>query len=301
MEASTFLDRIKPFLLLAAALLLYPAGAMSDDLSAIVSTDWLAQHLTNSRVVILDIRSAAQYSKAHIPGSFSTPFNLWAIGANGLTMELPSDDALRGLLGRSGIDPDTFVVIVNRTETDFSRADATRAAWTCMLAGVRNVGVLDGGYNKWVNENKTVTTEVPQAVSKSYSGTIDRSTKVSKDYVMEKIGESILVDGRLPQDYFGIASNPGHIRSAVNMPAPWAFAHNGTFLSEQELHAMAAGVVGTDKSREIIVYCEVGGYASTWWFLLTQVLGYSNVKLYDGSVEEWFKDPKAPVSRYSWH
>jgi thiosulfate/3-mercaptopyruvate sulfurtransferase len=64
---------------------------------------------------------------------------------------------------------------------------------------------------------------------------------------------------------------------------------------------MASGVLGADKSKEIVVYCGVGGYSSTWWFLLTQILGYQNVKLYDGSFEEWSKDPKAPVESYRWH
>lgn len=282
-------------------LLFIPMMLESSDMAPIVTTDWLLQNLTNPRVVALDIRTAAKYKKGHIPGSLNTPFSSWAISNNGLSIEVPSDQALRDILGKSGINPDSLVVIVTGTETDFSRADATRVAWTCMLAGLRNVGVLDGGYNKWVKENKTVSTDTAQVEPTVYSGTIDRSMGVSKDYVLKNIGKSVLVDTRLPQDYFGITSKAGHIQSAVDLPTPWVFARNGTFVAEKELQSMAAGVVGTNKSEEIIVYCEVGGYASTWWFLLTQILGYQNVKIYDGSLEEWIKDPHAPLSQYRWH
>jgi thiosulfate/3-mercaptopyruvate sulfurtransferase len=287
--------------LLAALLLSSPVMLKSGDMTPIVTTDWLLQNLANPGVVILDIRSAAKYEKGHIPGSLNTPFSSWTTSNNGLSIEVPSDQALRDLLGKSGINPASLVVVVTGTETDFSRADATRVAWTCMLAGLRNVGVLDGGYNKWVNENRTVSTDLPQVEPTTYSGTIDRSMVVSKNYVLKSVGKSVLADTRLPQDYFGITSKVGHIQSAVDLPTPWVFARNGTFVEEKELQSMAAGVVGTNKSKEIIVYCEVGGYASTWWFLLTQILGYQNVKIYDGSLEEWIKDPNAPLSQYSWH
>jgi len=79
------------------------------------------------------------------------------------------------------------------------------------------------------------------------------------------------------------------------------FSKDGTYLKESDLRAMAEGVIGPNNSKEIIVYCGVGGYASTWWYVLTQILGYRNVKLYDGSMEEWLQDPSAPVSAFKWH
>ncbi len=276
------------------------ANSWSRDAIPIVTTDWLVQNLGNPKLAMLDIRTAAQYKRGHIPGSLSTPLNQWAVSSNGLSMELPSDEALRDLLGKCGIDPSSIVVVVTGTETDFTRADATRVAWTCIIAGVKNASVLDGGYNKWLKDYKTVSTEIPAAKSTVYAGRIDRSTVASKSYVLGKIGKSIIVDARLPEDYFGITSKPGHIKSAVDLPIPWIFAGDGTYKDEADLRAMAEGVIGTSKSKEVIVYCGVGGYAATWWFFLTQVLGYQNVKVYDGSWEEWAKDPTAPVTTYNW-
>jgi thiosulfate/3-mercaptopyruvate sulfurtransferase len=85
------------------------------------------------------------------------------------------------------------------------------------------------------------------------------------------------------------------------LPTPWVFTADGVFKDETDLHAMAKGVIGKNTSKEVLVYCGVGGYASTWWFLLTQVFGYKNVKLYDGGMAEWMQDPNAPVGIYSWH
>jgi thiosulfate/3-mercaptopyruvate sulfurtransferase len=169
------------------------------------------------------------------------------------------------------------------------------------VAGLENVAVLDGGFSKWARENRAISTDSAAVPALTYSGAIDRSSVASKAYILNKIKRIIIADNRTPEDYFGISPESGHIMGAVNLPTPWAFATDGTFRNKEELSSMASGVLGSDNSKQIVVYCGVGGYASTWWFLLTQVLGYKNVKLYDGSFEEWSNDPKAPVQHYRWH
>jgi thiosulfate/3-mercaptopyruvate sulfurtransferase len=269
----------------------------------IVSTDWMVQNIDNSKVIILDIRSAEQYKKGHIPRAISAPLSLWAVNVNNLNLELPPDQTLRDQLAKFGITGDdaSTVVIVNRTETDFGRADPMRVAWTLLVTGVKNVAVLDGGYTKWAKENKPQSTDFAAPKQATFAGVSNRSSFASKSYVLSKVGKSIIADSRVPEDYFGITSKPGHIKGAVNLPFPWAFASDGTLKSEEELRAMLTGVIGSSPSREIILYCGVGGYASAWWYLLTQMFGYKNVKVYDGSFEEWIRDPKAPVDSYRWH
>ena len=282
-------------------LMLFPSLGFSRDAPPIISTDWLARNLQNTGLVILDIRSSDQYKKGHIPGAVNVPFENWAVQRNGLSLELPSDEALRDLLGKSGIRSGSIVVVVNRNETDFSRADAVRVAATCIIAGVRNAAVLDGGYTQWRKESRPVSAEPAIDRSAPYDGTLDRSSLVSKDYVLNRIGRSVIVDNRTPEDYFGIGTAQGHIKSALNLPTPWVFNAEGLFNKPQLLRAMAEGVIGKNTSTEIILYCGVGGYASVWWFLLTQMLDYRNVRIYDGSMEEWVKDSKDPVTQYSWH
>lgn len=282
-------------------LTLFTGLGFSRDVPPIVSTDWLTQNLKNANLFILDIRNSDQYKKGHIPGAINIPFENWAVERNGLSLELPSDEALQDLLAKSGIRSDSIVIVVNRNETDFSRSDAVRVAATCIVAGVRNAAVLDGGYTKWRKESKPVSTAPAIDSSTAYDGALDRSSFVSRDYVLSRIGKSVIVDNRTPEDYFGIGTAQGHIKSALNLPTPWVFNAEGLFNKPELLRAMAEGVIGEDTSTEIIVYCEVGGYASVWWYLLTQMFDYRNVKIYDGSMQEWIKDSKDPVTRYSWH
>jgi thiosulfate/3-mercaptopyruvate sulfurtransferase len=277
------------------------APACARNIEAIVTTDWLARNLARENLVVVDIRTPSQFSQGHIPGSLSVPLNLWAITDKDLSLQLPSEDALKNLLRKSGISSESLVVVAGRSETDFGRADMTRVAWTLAISGIMNTAVLDGGYTQWAREKQAVSSAAAVAKLSDYSSGINRSAIASKAYVLGRIGKSIIADNRIPEEYFGAKSKPGHIKSAVNLPTPWVFNTDGTYRSKKDIQAMASGVLGTNTSREIILYCGVGGYASTWWFLLTQVLGYTNVKLYDGSMEEWTRDPIAPVATYTWH
>lgn len=295
------MNRTNFYCFIAAVLLTVPVLLLAGNVDPVASTDWLVQNLANPSIVVLDIRSARQYTEGHIPGSVNIPLSLLAPSRDGLLFELPANKDLQNLFGTHGIDRSSTVVVVNRTETDFSRADATRAAWTCMVAGIENVAVLDGGYTKWIRENKAVSKEITVPKSKSFPEIKNRSFVASKAYVLSRLGKSVILDTRVPGDYFGITAEPGHIEGAVNLPAPWAFKSDGTFKNEKDLREMAQGVIGQNRSKEIIAYCEVGGYAATWWFILRQLLGYRNVSVYDGSMEQWIMDPGGPVHRYSWN
>lgn len=284
-----------------AFLFAFSLPAQSRTTPPIASTEWLAQQSGNPKLIIIDIRPDSQYSKGHIPGSLNVPMKFWAISKAGLSLELPDDVSLRDLLEKSGVTSSSWVVIVNNNETSFSRADATRVAWTCLIAGLPNVSVLDGGFNKWIKENRTVTTRAETPNRTTFSAAISKSTLATERYVKNRLEGARLVDTRIPEDYFGVSSKGGHIKNAVNAPTPWLFSKDGTYIEEKDMRAMAEGVIGPPKSKEIIVYCGVGGYAAAWWFVLTQVLGYPDVKIYDGSMEEWIKDTDAPVSAFTWH
>ena len=283
-----------------SAIILYSISATPRDLPAVVSVEWLSQNLDRSNLVVIDIRSDELFKKSHIPGSVHAPFPRWIRQDEQRMLELPGRDSLRLLLGSLGITDESHVVIVNRTDSDWNRADATRVAWTCLVSGVKTVSVLDGGYNHWLKLKKPVTDVIVSPVGVNYRGMFNTDTLILKNDVLERIGKSVLIDARLPEDYFGITSDKGHIKSAMNLPGPWAYKAEGTFRDTEELRQMVSGLIGEDRHQEIIVYCQVGGFASTWWFILSKILGYQNVKLYDGSFEEWSKDPDLPVSKFRW-
>lgn len=271
----------------------------------LVSAGWLQTAIGDPGLIVVDIRSGEEYGKGHAPGSVNMPFGSWITEKDGLMLEVPPDEELFAVMGRTGIGEDSAVVVVNRADTNFDRADAARVAWTLSIAGIRDTAVLDGGHNKWLGEGRPTATTMSLVEAGSYEGCVDRSDIVSREYVLSRIGKAVIADARSPEDFFGVtvadfAPRAGHIPTALSMPVPWLYNDDGTFKDGREVQAIAEGVVGKDRETEIIVYCGVGGFTSVWVFLLTQMLGYTNVRFYDGSMQDWSADPRTPVSSYTW-
>jgi thiosulfate/3-mercaptopyruvate sulfurtransferase len=281
-------------------LLLLPMAALARDVAPIVSAGWLEQNLANPKVVILDVRKVEEYKAGHIPNAVNVFYGSWAIKKGDLLNELPANDDLFDMIGSAGIDANAIVVIVGRTDTVPDQFDMTRVAWTLKYAGVDNVAILDGGHNHWVKTNKPLSTEAVKAKSKAYRGKINRGLFVNKDYVMSRLGKAIILDTRGPAFFEGKEKLPfvpklGRIKGAVNLPVGQLFTPEGLYKQPDALLALATAVVGSDKTREIIAYCDTGKTCTSWAFVLTDLFGYKDVKIYDGSSMEWLKDPNAPA------
>ncbi len=297
--------------LLVFLLIVMPAAVLAQGLSPITSTDELSKSLNDPTVVVLDIRKVENYKAGHIPGAIGIFYNSLAPGKGDMQNQLPEDDDLIDLLSESGIQPDSQVVVYGTTGTGADRVNVTRVAWTLKYAGLQKVSVLSGGMEKWsVREERELSTETVKPKSKDYEGTFNKGVLATKDYVKAQIGKSIIVDTREPAFFSGEQKLPfvakaGRIKGAVNLPTIQVFDKYPpgehmeqccwTYKDVDALKNMATGVVGNDLTKEIIVYCDSGRVASTWWFILSEVLGYKNVKNYDGSMEEWSKDETAPI------
>ncbi len=292
-------------------------------IDSIISTDWLSAH--SAEVVILDIRSPADYAAGHIPGSINEPFvtafdptcrgpsSNWIIGSDDcLWLQVPNVNNLVITIGNLGISRDSRVVIVtapNPGEPPFyGFANATRVALTLIYAGVKNVAIVDGGHPKWAAEGRPISKDPTNATPATYQAKVNKEMFVSIEYVRRHIGRPVIIDARDAEVYFGAAIEPfapkeGHIPTARSLPTPWMWKLQElkteketytyyTYKDKKILGAMASGVIGRygrHRDKEIIVYCGVGGYASSWWYVLTQVLGYENVKFFDGSAQEWVR------------
>ena len=284
----------------------------------VVSTEWLEARIGAKGeargadgLTVIDIRDEEDYAAGHIPGAISVPFSPvseWSDCTDELLLELPPKDDLLKTIGDCGLSRDSRVVIVGRLpvggEPPYPLADPMRVAATLMYAGVGNVAVLSGGHAKWTEEGRTIVDDPSKPQAVAYDSAVDDSTWVSTDYVEQRIGKAVLLDDRDPEFYFGVSLDPfadkyGHIPTARSLPMVWVWESDGTYRPLELVGEMAAGVAGTDKDQEIICYCGAGGYASGWWFLLTQALGYRDVKIYDGSMEAWANAAK-PLNRYVW-
>ena len=289
-----------------------PSGRTIDP---IVSTEWLNANLGMENLIVIDIRSSKDYAAGHIPGSISEPFQTkmdpctgpgsnWVVGSEDcLWLQVPDTDDLFDTIGMLGITRDSKVVLVSAPNPGeplfYGLANPTRVAVTLIYAGVANAAILDGGYPKWVSEGRTVTEEVPVLTPVTYRGSLDKSMFVTLGHVRESIGKAVILDARDAHVYSGkvvepFADKPGHIPGSESLPTPWIWRHNPdgtyTYRKPEMLAKMASTAIGRfadPEGKEIIIYCGVGGYAGAWWFVMTQELGYENVRIYDGSAQEW--------------
>lgn len=296
------MERMSRFLkvVLVAVFLAVPMSIMAQEMGPVVSVDWLEKNLSNPHLIVVDIRKVEDYRSGHIPGSVNILYNNLAPSRGDLKNEMPGDEDLREILGDAGITPDTWVVVAGINDTPADRFSMTRVAFTLLYAGVKNVAVLDGGTTMWAAKGKPMSTEVVKPKAKEFKGAFNKAVLVKKEELAQKIDKALLVDVREPDYYSGakkldFVARSGHIKGAVNLPAgSLLFTQEGTYKPMDELKALATKAVGQDSDREIIVYCDTGKVATSWWLLL-RAFGYKNLRLYDGSSQEWAADQGLPM------
>lgn len=290
-------------LIIGLLLLCTTATGWAGSLTPIVTSDWLEKNI--SEVKIIDIRKADEYREGHLPGAINVMYGALAVKKDTLDNEMPQADDLADVLNAAGITAKSKVVVYNKVDNILERANLTRIAQTLVYAGIGDVAVLDGGWNKWTADKKAVVTEAAAVKPGNESFAFNNKIIIDQKQVLERYGKALFVDTRDPEFFFGSAKLPfverfGRIKGAVSLPSSWAFSKEGAFRPVDELQKYVTGVIGNDKNREIIVYCDSGRLASTWWFMLTQVFGYKNVAMYDGSSQDFMKNPGFPVEQYRW-
>ena len=261
----------------------------------LVDTQWVADHLTSPAVRVIEVGyDLSDYDSGHIPGAvgwgWSTDFQ------HPIRKDLPDKGEMEELLSRSGIAKDTTILVYGTRRNGY----ATFALWLLKIYGHEHVRVMNGNREKWIVEGRPLTTEIPLLTRSSYRAREpDWSIRAFRDRVLDSIGkpERILVDVRTPEEYHGelwdlwkyqaeASQRGGHIPGAVNIPWDMTTKEDGTFKSVEELQALYSNN-GVTSDKEVIAYCIVGGRSNHTWFVLTHLLGYPKVRLYDGSWAEW--------------
>ena len=268
----------------------------------LVSTDWLAANLdAESLVVVESDEDILLYETGHIPGAVKID---WHTDLNdALTRDYIDGEAFAALLGSKGITRDTTVVIYG----DKSNWWAAYALWVFTLFGHEDVRLLDGGRDKWIAEGRELTTETPKPAKVEYP-VVERRDEVIRAFlpdVFEHFGKP-LIDVRSAEEYSGerttMPAYPeegtlrgGHIPSAASVPWARAAAADGTFRDREELEAIYKGEAGLNDGDEVIAYCRIGERSSHTWFVLKHLLGFENVRNYDGSWTEWGNAVRVPI------
>ena len=271
----------------------------------LVSTDWVADHLEDPNIKIVESdEDVLLYEVGHIPGAIKVDWQ------NDLQDQLIRDyvnkENFEKLLSEKGISNDTTIVFYG----DRNNWWACYAFWTFKVMGHENCLVMNGGRQKWIEEGRELTKDVPSYPKTDYkvSGT-NESIRAFRDDVTKHIGSSNpLIDVRSPGEYTGEllhmenypqegALRGGHIPRAKNVP--WAKAANedGTFKSADELKDIYEKEQGLKDGDDVIAYCRIGERSSHTWFVLIYLLGFDKVRNYDGSWTEWGNLVRAPIEK----
>ena len=268
----------------------------------LVNTDWVSEHLNDPKVRIVESdEDVLLYDIGHVPGAVKID---WHTDLNDPVERDYIDGAgFAKLLGSKGIARDTTVVIYG----DKNNWWAAYALWVFSLFGHEDVRLLDGGRAKWEAEGREYTTDVPTPAAVDYPVVERDDSKIRayKDDVLAHLGNP-LVDVRSPEEFSGErttapaypeegALRAGHIPSAQNVPWAKAVAEDGTFKPVVELDAIYRDGAGLKDGDDIVAYCRIGERSSHTWFVLTHLLGFENVRNYDGSWTEWGSAVRVPI------
>ena len=273
---------------------------------ALVSTDWLSQNLGRAGLVVVESdEDVLLYETGHISGAVKID---WHTDLNDpITRDYVSDEAFATLLGGKGISRDTTVVIYG----DKSNWWASYALWVFKLFGHPDVRLLDGGRDKWVAEGRELTKEVKPLPASDYPVTKrdDSTLRAYRDDVLKHFGNP-MIDVRSPEEYSGErthmpaypeegALRGGHIPTAASVPWSKAVAEDSSFKSRTELEDVYLKGAGLKEGDDVIAYCRIGERSSHTWFALNYLLGFKNVRNYDGSWTEWGSLVGVPIAKGS--
>jgi thiosulfate/3-mercaptopyruvate sulfurtransferase len=273
----------------------------------LVSTSWVAEHLNDPAVRIVESNEdILLYSRGHVPGAAHID---WVADLNDpVERNYLTREQFERLMSKNGIANDTLVVFYG----DKNNWWACYALWIFELFGHTNTAVMDGGRVKWEQEGRPMTRDVAEYPVTEYRAQERDDTKIRafRDDVLKHVQAGLpLVDVRSSGEYTGKlyhmegypqegALRAGHIRGAVNVP--WARAANpsdGTFKSADELRAIYEQEQGLKPTDNVVAYCRIGERSSHTWFVLKYLLGYENVRNYDGSWTEWGNLVGVPIER----
>ena len=268
---------------------------------SLVTTDWVAQHLNDPKVRLIEVDvDTAAYDTGHAPGAVG--WNWKSDLETHVVRDVADKEGIEKLLSQAGVDKDTTIVLSGDNNNWF----AAYALWLLKYYGVDNVKLMNGGRKKWMSKSasrSSPTRRAPSHKSRSLRAEDDPRLYVTTSSRLRQEGRRWTSARRMsspasssPRTCRRKAQRGGHIPGAKNIPWGQAVNEDGTFKSRAELEQLY-GAQGITPDKDIIAYCRIGERSAHTWFVLTHLLGYPNVRNYDGSWTEWGSLVGAPIER----
>lgn len=299
--------RFAPLLAAAALVVAAPVLATAQDVTPLVTAEWLKAQVGDENLKIIDIRDDIEGTDLgdlpYIANAAVAPYASagWRVEVGGVPAQIPEAEQIAELIGSLGIDGDDHVVIVPWGTDSSEFGGATRVYWTFKYLGHDAVSILDGGWRQYDAAGGERVAEPAEVAAADFPVNVRPELRATTADVEAALAEGVtLVDGRPEEQYLGQSKSPvvrieGTIPGAVNLPHSKLYSAEYASFAQPETVATLTSALGLAADEENIVFCNTGHWASIAWFALHEVGGNQNTSMYDGSMAEWAADEARPI------
>jgi thiosulfate/3-mercaptopyruvate sulfurtransferase len=282
--------------------LLFSVASFS--IEPLVNTTWLNQNINNENLRIVEISSESSYKLGHIENAAHTTIDKWRV-SNGTFITIRPPQVIQAEIQRLGIDTATNVVLYADIQTPKDFLKASYILWALNYHGIDNVALLDGGKQAWLKDGATLDRHTHSITASTYEVKTNPELIADRTYVQNHIGKLPMLDARPSDKYLGITpsatvARDGHIKGAMSYTWNYSVSDDYKLKDTKRLGQLFENGYKLDKENEIIVYCTGGLETSFNYFVLSRVLGYKHVRLYDASMKEWGNREDTPMVQYSY-
>jgi thiosulfate/3-mercaptopyruvate sulfurtransferase len=270
----------------------------------IVTSQWLNEHKNDANLRIVEVSEGYLYGLEHIPNAAHTTIAKWRYD-NGTFLSIRPVSEIEAEISRLGIDEKTDVVLYAPINDPKDVLKTSYIYWALNYHGIKNVALLDGGLKAWKNGKLELTQTEPAIKATAFKAKIDKKKIADIGYVKSKLGKLPMIDARPSDMYLGVTPTPtvkrnGHIKGGMSYSWNYSVDKEYNLKPKAMLESVFKEGYKLDKNKEVLVYCTGGLETSFNYFVLSGVLGYKNVRLYDASMKEWGNRDDTPMSQYRY-
>jgi thiosulfate/3-mercaptopyruvate sulfurtransferase len=282
--------------------LLIPVASFA--IEPLINTAWLQHHIGDKTLRVVEVSTQQHYESGHIKDAKYTTIDQWRVN-NGSFISIRSTQEIEKEIQRLGIDASTDVVLYADIQTPKDFLKASYIFWALNYHGITNVALLDGGKQAWIKEGGALESTIPTIAESNYKVKIQPALFADRMYVENHIGKLPMLDARPSDKYLGITptdtvARDGHIKGAMSYSWNYSVESDYRLKDSKKLDRLFKEGYKLDKESELIVYCTGGLETSFNYFVLSGVLGYKHVRLYDASMKEWGNQKDTPMVQYRY-